>query len=70
MAVGERGSDGSGTDDHPQCQHVSCVQDNPEDLLLRTLTGVDWYGVYCRQHDPMDDPDAHKFWEVPDDGDR
>lgn len=45
------------------CSYVGCVADEPDDFVLRELRGVDYVGVYCSKHDPLDDPDGHDMWE-------
>lgn len=49
------------------CNHVGCVCDEPDRLVVRTLKGSDFSAVYCTRHDPLDDPEVSMMWEGPDD---
>lgn len=46
------------------CHHGDCTCNEPSRLVLRKLRGVDWRETYCREHDPLDDPQVREFWET------
>lgn len=45
------------------CSYVGCLVDEPGNLVLRQLKTADFVGVYCREHDPLNDGEVEHMWE-------